>query len=37
MEIFLDALLGAVLICGLVIIMMMLLEYINVTSAAFWE
>ena len=32
MEIFLDALLGAVLICGLVIIMMMLLEYINVTS-----
>lgn len=32
MEIFLDALLGAVLITGLVIIMMMLLEYINVTS-----
>lgn len=33
MEIFLDALLSAVLITGLVIIMMMLLEYINVTSA----
>ncbi|MBQ9529031.1 MAG: hypothetical protein IJR73_01575, partial [Bacteroidales bacterium] len=32
MEIFLDALLGAILITGLVIIMMMLLEYINVTS-----
>ena len=32
MEILWDALLGAVLITGLVIIMMMLLEYINVTS-----
>ena len=32
MEIFIDALLGAILITGLVIIMMMLLEYINVTS-----
>ncbi|MBP5505667.1 MAG: arsenic efflux protein [Bacteroidales bacterium] len=33
MEFFFDALLSAVLITGLVIIMMMLLEYLNVTSA----
>lgn len=32
MEIFADALLSAILITGLVIIMMMMLEYINVTS-----
>lgn len=33
MEVFLDALSGAVLITGLVIIMMMMLEYINVSSS----